>query len=259
MGTQLLRGRDFDRSDSRDAVVVNETMARRFWGSPDAAMGKIFRMDGIDCRVLGVVEDGKYGSLQETPRPFLFAATPLPKGGGGILLIETAAAPKAMAGTIRKAIHDADPDALVVSLDTLRQHLQLSLFPYRIGAGLVGTIGGLGIFLAGVGLYGLISFSVSRRTHEIGLRVAMGAAPSDVLALVFREAVSRLAIGVVIGIAAGLAAARVIRSGLYGVSPTDPIGLGAAVAVVATVGLLAAYAPARRALRVDPATALRQE
>jgi ABC-type antimicrobial peptide transport system permease subunit len=222
-------------------------------------MGKIFRMGGIDCQVLGVAEDGKYGSLQETPRPYLFVATPLSKRGGGVLLIETAAAPKAMAGTVRKAIHDTDPDAFVVSLDTLRQHLQLSLFPYRIGAGLVGTIGALAIFLAGVGLYGIVSYSVSRRTHEIGVRVAMGAGPAEVLALVIREALSRLAIGAAIGVAVALAAAQVIRSALYGVSPTDPIGLVAAVAVVAAVGLLAAYAPARRALRVDPANALRQE
>jgi putative ABC transport system permease protein len=137
--------------------------------------------------------------------------------------------------------------------------MRLALFPYRVGAGLIGTIAILGVFLSGVGLYGLVSYSVSRRTHEIGIRVAMGAETADVLALVFREAVSRLAIGAAIGLATGLAAAQVIRSTLYGVSPTDPIGLAAAVAVVATVGLLAAYAPARRALRVDPVTALRQE
>ena len=261
MGTPLLRGRDFDRSDSKGAVVVNETMARQFWGGTDAAMGKVFRMDGIDCRILGVVENGKYDSLGEKPMPFLFAAAPLAKRGGGTLLIETTTAPTAMAGTIRKAIHDTDPDALVVSLVTLRQHMQLSLFPYRIAAGLIGTIAILGIFLAGVGLYGLISFSVGRRTHEIGIRVAMGAGPADVLVLVFREAVSRLAIGSAIGVAVALAAAQVMKAALYRawVSPADPIGLAAAVAVVATVGLLAAYAPARRALRVDPANALRQE
>ena len=199
MGTQLLRGRDFDRSDSKGAVVVNETMARQFWGSPDAAMGKVFRMDGIDCRVIGVAENGKYESLQEDPMPFLFVATPPDKRDHGTLLIETATAPTAMAGTIRKAIHDTDPDAFVASLVTLRQNMQLSLFPYRVAAGLFGTIAILGIFLAGVGLYGLVSYSVSRRTHEIGIRVAMGAETADVLVLVFREAVSRLAIGAAIG------------------------------------------------------------
>jgi ABC-type antimicrobial peptide transport system permease subunit len=148
-----------------------------------------------------------------------------------------------------------------MSLVSLRQHMQLSLFPYRVGAGLVGTIAILGIFLGGVGLYGLVSYSVSRRTHEIGIRVAMGAGPADVLGLVFREAVSRLAIGSVIGLAMGLGAAQVMKAALYRawVSPTDPIGLAAAVAAVAAVGLLATYAPARRALRVNPMNALREE
>jgi putative ABC transport system permease protein len=259
MGTHLLRGRDFDRSDARDVVVVNETMARQFWGSPDAAMGRVFRIDDNDYRIIGVAENGKYESFYEPPMPFLFVATPLAKRSGGTLLIETAAPPSAMAGAIRKAIQDTDPDALVASLATLRQSMQISLYPYRIAAGLIGTIAILGIFLAGVGLYGLIAYSVSRRTHDIGIRVAMGAGPADVLALVFRDTVLRLAIGAVIGLAVALAAAEVLRSALYGVSPTDPIGLAAAVAVVAAVGLLAAYAPARRALRVDPMTALREE
>jgi predicted permease len=259
MGTQLLRGRDFERSDARDVVVVNETMARQFWGSPDAAMGRVFRMDENEYRIIGVAENGNYESLYEPPMPFVFAATPLPKRGEGTLLIETAAPPSAMAGAIRKAIQDTDPDAFVASLATLRQSMQISLYPYRVAAGLIGTIAILGIFLSGVGLYGLIAYSVSRRAHEIGIRVAMGAERTDVLALVFRETVSRLAIGSVIGLAVALAAAEVLRSALYGVSPTDPIGIAVAVAVTAAVGLLASYAPARRALGVDPANALRQE
>jgi predicted permease len=261
MGTRLLRGRDFERSDSNGAVVVNETMARQIWGSADTAVGKVFRMGGIDCRVLGVVEDGKYTALDEEPMPFLFQATPPDKREHGTLLIETATAPTAMAGTIRKVIQDTGPDAFVMSLVSLRQHMQLSLFPYRIAAGLIGAIAILGIFLGGVGLYGLVSYSVSRRTHEIGIRVAMGAGPTDVLALVFREAVSRLVVGSAIGLAVGLVAAQLLKAALYRarVSPTDAMGLAAAVAVVAAVGLLATYAPARRALRVNPMSALREE
>jgi len=259
MGTQLLCGRDFNRSDARDVVVVNEIMARQFWGSPNAAVGRVFRMDDNDYRIIGVAENGKYESLQEPPMPFLFAAMPLAKRGEGTLLIETAAPPSAMAGAIRKVIQDSDPDVIVASLVTLRQSMQLSLLPYRLAAGLIAAIAILGIFLAGVGLYGLVAYSVSRRTHEIGVRVAMGAGPADVLALVFRETVLRLAIGAVIGLAVGLAAAQILRSALYGVSPADPIGLAAAVAVVAAVGLLAVYVPARRAMRVDPMEALRYE
>ena len=236
-------------------------MARQVWGSPDAAMGKVFRMGGIDCRVLGVVENGKYTSLEEDPMPFLFQARPPGKHSHGTLLIETATAPAAMAGTIRKAIHDADSGAFVMSLASLRQSMQLPLLPYRIALGLIGTIAMLGIFLAGVGLYGLISYGVSRRAHEIGIRVAMGAQPADVLALVFREAAPRLAIGAGVGLAVGLVAAWAFKEALFRakVSYADPMGLAVAVAVVVAVGLLATYAPARRALRVDPASALRQE
>jgi putative ABC transport system permease protein len=259
MGTQLLRGRDFGRNDSKGAVVVNETMARQIWGSPDAAMGRVFRLEGVDCQVIGVVENGKYVSLDEKPLPFVFAAAPLGKRGEGTLLIETAGPPTALAATIRKAINDAEPDVLLVSLNTLRKHMRFSLFPYRVAASLVGTIAILGMFLAGVGLYGLVSYSVGRRTREIGVRVAMGAGPADVLSLVLREALSRVVIGAVIGLAAALAAAELIRSALFGVSPTDPIGLGVALAVVGTVGLLAAYAPARRALRVNPMDAVREQ
>jgi predicted permease len=258
-GTRLLRGRDFDRSDSKGTVVVNETMAHQIWGSPDAAMGKVFRMDGEDCRVIGVAENGKYFELNENPIPFVFRAAPLGKGGEGTLLVETAGPPLALAGTVRKTIHDAEPDALILNLTSLRQSMRLALFPYRVGAGLIGAIALLGVLLSGVGLYGLVSYSVSRRTHEIGVRVAMGAERSDVLTLVFREVVLRLAIGSLIGFAVALAGAQILRSALYGVSPTDPIGLIAAVAVVAAVGLLAAYAPARRALRVNPVEALREQ
>jgi predicted permease len=259
MGTHLLRGRDFERTDGTDVVVVNETMARHFWGSPNAAMGRTFRMDDHNYTIIGVAENGKYDSLQETPIPFLFAAMPPAKRRTGTLLIETAGAPAAMVEAIRKAIQDADPDAFVMSLATLQQSIQISVYPYRIAAGLIGTIAILGIFLAGVGLYGLVSYSIRRRTHEIGIRVAIGASSTDVLSIVFREVLLRLAIGAMIGLAVGLAAAQVLRTALYGVSPADPFGLAAAVAVVAAVGLLAAYSPARRALHVNPVDALRQQ
>jgi predicted permease len=259
MGTQLLRGRDFDRHDTTGAVVVNETMARRIWGGPDSAMGKVFRLDGVDCRVTGVAENGKYFALNEKPVPFVFAVAPLGMGREGTLLIETACPPTALAGTTRRVIHDAEPDALVLSLTSLRQHMQPSLFPYRIGAGLVGAIAILGMFLAAVGLYGLVSYSVGRRRREIGVRMAMGAGRADVLALVLREALQKVLVGAVIGLAAALAVARIFAAVLYRVSPADPIGLTAAVSAVALVGLLAAYFPARRALRVNPMDALREQ
>jgi len=197
--------------------------------------------------------------LNEEPTPFVFAAEPLGEGGTVTLLVETAGPPTGLAPQVRKAIQNAEPDALIVSLTSLREHMRFSLFPYRIGAGFVGTIAILGMFLSGVGLFGLVAYSVGRRTREIGVRVAMGAGPRDVLALVFREALARVAIGAAIGLVAALAGAQVLRSALYGVSPTDPIGLVSALTVVAAVGLLAAYIPARRALHVSPMDALREQ
>jgi macrolide transport system ATP-binding/permease protein len=259
MGTRLVRGRDFGSHDAKGSVVVNETMARQLWGGPDAAMGKVFRADGEDLRVLGVVENGKYVELREKPMPFMFIAVPIPRAGHGSLLVETAAAPLSVARSVQDVIRDTQPDAVVMSINTLRQDMRLALFGDRVAAGFVGIIAMLGMFLAGVGLYGLVSYSVTRRTHEIGIRMVMGATSANVLSMVIRESLTRVAIGAVIGLAAALAAARIVASALYHVSPADPVGVAAAVLAVGAIGLLAVYAPARRALRVDPMTALRQE
>jgi len=260
VGTHLLLGRDFGSSDSPGAVAVNESMARQIWGSPQEAMGKVFRVEGEDLHVVGVTENGKYVDLREKPMPFMFIGAPFPKAGGdGMLLIETATAPLSMAGTIRSEIHDADPDAVIASLVTLRQHLRLALFLDRVAAGFVGIIALLGMFLAGVGLYGLVSYSVTRRTHEIGIRMVMGATSANVLSMVIREMLSRVAIGALIGLAAALVAAHIVASALYQVAPDDPVSMTAAVLAVAAIGLLAVCAPASRALRVDPMTALRRE
>jgi putative ABC transport system permease protein len=181
-------------------------------------------------------------------------------GGDATLLVETAGEPGAMAGTVRKALAAAvAPDLTVTGLITLRQQMGLALFLPRIAAGLVGTIAILGIFLAGVGLYGLVSFSVNRRAHEIGVRMAMGARPRDVLALVLRQSLWLVATGAALGLATVLLVARLVSVLLYRVSPADPLGLLASVLVVATVAVLAAHVPARRAVRVDPMMVLRRE
>ncbi len=151
------------------------------------------------------------------------------------------------------------PDWSVSGLVTRRQHLRLALFAWQAGAALVAVFAILGILLAGVGLYGLVAHSVSRRAHEIGVRVALGARPADILRLVTRQAVAGVAIGAALGMAAALAVARIISAALYQVSPADPIALCAGVAAVAIVTLLAANRPARRAARLDPMTVLRQE
>ena len=255
MGTRLLRGRDFSERDVRGTVIVNEVLARRLWGSADAAVGRFLRVGAQDCQVAGVVENGKYHSLVEDPIPYLYTFS----RGEGTLVIETAGEPGAMAESVRKAFRESAPDASLVGLVTLREHLRIALFAWQITAGLLGISAVLGVFLAGVGLYGLVSYGVNRRAHEIGVRMAMGASPADVLRLVLRQALAMAGIGAAIGLACAFAAAKVVSALLYRVSPADPLGLLAGIVVVAAVTLLAAQAPARRAIRLDPMAVLRRE
>ena len=264
-GAHLLRGRDFEKHDARGAAIVNETMARSIWGSADAAPGKYFRRTtagltgGLDCQVIGVVEDGKYNSLLEAPAPYMFLAASGAGGGDATLLIETAGDPAAMAPEIRKALLAAEPGSTVAGLITMREQMRLAMWAPQTAAGVIGAIAALGIFLAGVGLYGLVSHSVNRRVHEIGVRMALGARPVDVVRLVLRQSLALVAVGITIGLAAAFAAARLVSALLYRVSPADPAALAAGVAVVIVVTLAAAHLPTRRAMAVDPMTALRNE
>ena len=255
MGSRILRGRDFNQHDPRGTAVVNETMARRCWGSADRAIGRFLRVGGRDVRVVGIVEDGKYRWLLEDPSPYVFVASP----GETNLVIETAGDPGALTPAVRNALKEAAPGWSVSGLVTLRQHLRLALFAWQAGAALVATFAILGIFLAGVGLYGQVAHSVNCRAHEIGVRVALGARPADILRLVTGQAVAGVAIGAVLGLAAALAAARVISAALYHVSPADPIALITGVLAIASVTVLAAQLPARRAARLDPMTVLRRD
>lgn len=258
MGTRILRGREFEARDPRTVALVNQTMARQFWGGPDAAMGRFFRMENADVQVIGVVEDGKYGSLTEPAMPHMYVPAP-PMAGEGYILIESAMNAGNLAATVRKTILAASPGLSIGSLTTLRQHLRLPLFAWEAGAGLVSVVGLLGIFLGGVGLYGMVSYSVTRRVHEIGVRMALGAQPRDVLGLVARQALWLVGVGSAVGIAIALTVARVISAVFYNVSPADPLAIAGSVVVVAAIALLATQVPARRALRVDPISVLRQE
>lgn len=255
MGTAILRGRDFTKSDSAGTAIVNEQMARRFWGDAGRAIGQFFRVGGKDRQIVGVVETGKYQWLLEQPTPFFFLFTPV----AGTLLIETAGDPAAMAVSVRKTFRDEVPGVTLHSLVTLRQQMGLAFFLWQAAAGLLGIFAVLGVFLSGVGLYGVVSYGVTRRAHEIGVRMAMGARPADVLRLVLRQGLSMVAIGAVIGTAVAVAAARVVSAILYQVSPADPLALSEAVLVVAAVTFLAIQMPARRAIRTDPMAVLRNE
>jgi len=255
MGTAILRGRDFTASDSDAMAIVNELMARRFWGDAGRAIGQFFRVDGKDRQIVGVVETGKYRWLTDEPEPYFFLFTRI----SATLLIESAGDPAAIAGSVRKTFRKELPDVTLISLVTLRQELGLAFFGWRAGASLFGISAVLGIFLSGVGIYGVVSYGVTRRAHEIGVRMAMGARPADVLRLVLRQGLSMVAVGAAIGTAIAVVAARVVSAILYQVSPADPLALIEAALAVAVVTLLAIQLPARRAIRTDPMTVLRSE
>jgi len=255
MGTAILRGREFTTLDSAGVVIVNDQMARRFWGDAGRAIGQFIRVGGQDRQVVGVVETGKYQTLLEPPTPIFF----LPTHGGETVIIETAGDAAAMADSVRKAFRDSVTGLTLNSLVTMRQQMGVAFFPWRAAAGLLGIFAGLGIFLAGVGLYGVVSYGVSCRSHEIGVRMAMGARPIDVLRVVLRQGFSMVLIGAAVGTAIAVSAARVVSALLYRVSPTDPLALAEAALAVAAVTFLAIQVPARRAIRTDPMTVLRSE
>ena len=261
MGTRLLRGRDFNQSEFGQqvkSVLINETLARQYWGGQDP-LGRFLRIEKVNYQVVGIVEDGKYGTIYENSKPYLYLAGANQVLGQSVFLIRTAVDPKALISPVRRELASAAPDAMIISITTMAQHMRLASLLQEAGAGLTGSIGLLGIFLAGVGLFGVVAYGVNRRSHEIGVRRALGAQPGNVLALVLGQSLGFIAAGMAIGLAAALAGAKVIAGILYGVSATDPVSFCLSAFLVIALALLATFVPARRALRLDPMTVLRRE
>jgi putative ABC transport system permease protein len=258
MGTRMLRGREFLDHEPGRPAIINDFMARRFWGGADAAMGRFLRVEDRDYQVTGVAEDGKYNSILEGQRPYLFLPAAA-NGSEGVLAVETAGAPEEAIPSIRQALLKAAPDIDILSIITLRQHLRIAFFLPQMSVVLMGSIALLGVSLAGVGLYGVIAYSVNRRAHEIGLRMSLGARPRDVLLLVLKQAAWLVAAGSTIGLAVAFLGARVASGLLYQVSPADPTAILASLLMIAALTFAAAHFPARRAVRLDPMTVLRRE
>jgi predicted permease len=254
IGSRILRGHDFTASESDSAAIVNEQMARRYWGDPGAALGRFFQLDGRRRQVVGVVETGKYNMLLEDASPYFYSFTRTAES----IVIEAAPGQTAaaLAPAVREIVRRKAPGLTVMSLNTLQQQMTLPLFAWRATSGLFGVSALLGIFLSAVGLYGMVSHSVTRRTHEIGVRMALGARPGDVWKLVLGQGFFMVAGGAVVGTAAAVGA-RLVANTLYHVSPADPIAISSALLAVALVAFLALQLPARRATRVDPMTVLR--
>jgi predicted permease len=257
----LLRGRDFteqDRADAPQVAIINETMAHRYWHGQDP-LGRRIRRGDRWITIVGVVKDIKYHSMNEDPEAFLYFPMSQEGGTDANVLVRTAGDPAALLPAVRHEILALDPHVTVLEAADLSGLLSVSLFAYRAAAMLASVLGVLGLLLATIGIYGVLSYSVSQRTREIGVRVALGARPRDILVLVVGQGMRLAVAGVLIGILVALAATRVMASLLFGVSATDPVTFIAVTLLLSAVALAACWVPARRAMRVDPIVALRYE
>ena len=266
VGIPFIAGRDFSERDQDAAsqlVVINETMARRFWPNENP-VGRRFSttLFGAQLRraeIIGVVKDGKYRTLGEEPRPFVYANMVQNYAGMATLIVRAGGDTRTIFADIRKTVSSIDRSMPVFGLMTLTERIGPSLLLPKYAAMLFGAFGVLGTLLAVVGLYGVVSYSVSQRTHEIGVRMALGGQRSDILKLVVGEGMVLTGVGLALGLAGALVLARFISVILYGIGSADPVTFIGISVLMIVVTLEACYIPARRASGVEPTVALRYE
>jgi predicted permease len=261
----LMQGRDFSWRDGKDApgvIIVNETMARRLWPG-QIALGKRVRISNQPeapyLEVIGVAKDGKYRSIGENPRPYMYLPVLQNYRPGMTLVVRTMGDPKGIVSGVRQQVQALDSRLPVYDIKTMKEHMTYALWTTRMGAELSTTFGLLALLLAATGLYSVMAYSVSQRTREIGIRMALGAQQHDVLRLVAGQGMTLALVGVVIGLSVAFVATRILSSLLYGVSATDTVIFTGIPLLLAAVAFVACYIPARKATKVDPMVALRYE
>jgi predicted permease len=264
-GTAIVQGRALNEHDTKDTpkvIVVNESMARRFWPAQDA-VGRRIRLDGAEgppYEVVGVAKDGKYRTLGEDPRPYFY----LPFGQNYApefvtVVVRTAGDPENVTSSVRREVQTLDQELPIFDVKSMEQHMTRSLFGARMSAAFTSVFGVLALVLALMGIYGVIWYSVTLRTKEIGIRMALGAQQRDILRLFLKQGLLTSLVGVGIGLAGALIIGRLAPSLLYGVAPTDPVTFGSIALLFIGCALLASYFPSRKAARIDPMIALRAE
>ncbi|HYA24427.1 MAG TPA: ABC transporter permease [Terriglobales bacterium] len=264
LGTRLVRGRAIEQHDSDTnarVVVINHQMATRFWPKDDP-IGKRLRLekiDGDEYVVIGVAEDGRYNDFEESPMPYFFLPMKLDDYSELTMAVKTSGDPGSLADPIRRTLRDINRNVAILGLLSLHEHVREALYEERVAAGLIASLGAVGLLLAAVGIYGLMSFIVRRRTQEIGVRLALGAQRSGIFRLIIGHALTLTVIGALIGAAGSVAATRTLKSLLIGVAPSDVFVFAAGVTVLVAVTFIAALTPAVSATRVDPMVALRYE
>jgi predicted permease len=262
MGIPVVAGRDFnaqDREGGPSVVIVNEEVAHRYYGGN--AVGKRLKIgsDSPFSEIVGVVRNTKYRNLREQSLPFIYIPLGQEHHAGMVLMVRTAGDPAALVGSVRSEMRALNKDVPVFSVQTMEERIGGQLAADRMIAVLLSVFAGGALLLAAIGIYGVMGYAVAQRTHEIGIRIALGAEQRDILRLVLGQGVLLILIGAGIGLVLAFAATRVLQSLLFGVSATDPLTFAVVLLVLVGVALLACYLPARRATKVDPLVALRYE
>jgi len=264
MQIPLLVGRGFndhDSSTSVKVVIINDAAARRYFpneqpigrrfGSSVETMGQL--------EVVGVVKDAKYDSVRDGAPPTMYVPHTQTRFGNAVFEVRTAGSTAAATGSIREAVRQIDPNLPIMDVTTQIEQVEQRFAQEKLFAQAYAMFGGIALLLASIGLFGLMSYSVARRTNEIGIRMALGAQRTDVLRLVMRESMVLVVIGIVAGLAIAFGASRYVTTLLYGLPPTDVTSIALAVLLMVVVSGIAGYLPARRASRVDPMVALHYE
>jgi len=261
-GIALLRGRDFsgaDTPDSQRVAIVNEAAAARFWPNQDP-VGRRLRFSGNDTplEIIGIARNANYLALGEKPLALVYTSMMQEYDSPTTLVFRSSGDPEAVEGTVRRTVQGLEPN-LLLRADTVRAVIDASLWAPRLSAGLLAIFGLLGLVLATVGVYGVVSYSVNQRRREIGVRIAMGATGADVQALILRQGLAVVTVGVVAGLLVALGASQALKNMLFVTSPRDALTFILVPSILILAAILACWLPAHRATRIDPAIALREE
>jgi putative ABC transport system permease protein len=261
VGTRILQGRAFTSADgpeSQKVAIISQTMARRFWPHGDA-VGQSIKVGKENTLIVGIAEDVKISETRELPVPYMYLPYSQTNYGDGAVIVETGNDPAMVISLLRREIHSYSQELAIAHVDNVQSLLDLSTLDLMFEFRLIGILSLVGVFLAALGLYGVVAFIVGSRTREIGIRLALGAGPQQVKGVFLLQGLRLALTGVCVGVLAALAAGRLVAGLIYGVKPYDPVSMAASAAAVTGIALLACYLPARRATMVDPMVALRYE
>jgi predicted permease len=264
LGIPLVSGRDFDARDIEGrppVVIINATAARMHFTGGNALGARVnfTEPDGPWREIVGIVGDSAYAELGEASLPVAYLPVGQSHQSGMTLYVRASVPPASLIAGVRREIEELEPNLPVAGIKTMMDTIGTSLYEARVGAWLLAAFGGLALLLAAIGIYGVLAFSIARRSREMGIRLALGAAARQVFLLVVRDGMTLVGMGAVIGLIAGFAAARSLARFLYGVPTSDPATFAGAATLLIAVALIACIVPARRAMRVNPITALRSD